>query len=68
MEKNLNNLGFKTVNNSSKTVRNLINKNNNTHIKSRAGLYEILYLDYKKRYVGETFCSVNKQVTSTKRF
>ena len=39
-QKNLHNLGIKTVTNSSKTVRSMINdKNNNIHIKSEAGFY-----------------------------
>ena len=37
------------VANSSKTIRNLINnRNNNTHIKSRAGDYEIPCVDCNK--------------------
>ena len=43
---NLNNLGIKTVTNSSKTKGNLINhQNNNTYIESRAEVYKILFLD-----------------------
>ena len=45
-KKNLNNLGIKTVTNTSKTIKNLINnKNNNIPIKSRADEYEIPFLD-----------------------
>ena len=40
-QKNLNHLGIKTVINSSKTIRNLINNKNlkKKHIKSKAGVY-----------------------------
>ena len=50
IEKKLNYLGIKTVTNSSKTIRNLINdKNNNNHMESRVGVYEIACLDCNKK-------------------
>ena len=54
MERNLNNLEIKTVSNPSKIIRNLINnKNNNTHIEYREGVYEISCLDCNKKSVDE---------------
>ena len=56
-----NNLGIKTVTNSSKTIRNLINdKNNNAHIESRAGIYNILHLDSNKKYMSEISHNLKK--------
>ena len=37
IKKILNNQRIKTITNSSKTIENLINKNNNTHIEFKAG-------------------------------
>ena len=46
-----------------KTIRNLMkNKNDNTHIKSRAKVYEIPSLDCNKKYVGETYCDLKKHI------
>ena len=46
--------------NSSKTIRNLIN--DKTHTESKAERYELLCLDCTKKYMGETFSSINKQI------
>ena len=49
------------VTNLAKTIRNLINnENNNNHIKSWAGFYEIPCSDSNKKYVGESSRSHNK--------
>ena len=40
--------------------------NNNTHIKSDAGVYAIRCLDYNKRYVAETSCN-KKSIYEQKR-
>ena len=49
--------------NSSNTIRNLINnKNNNTHIKSMAKVYDIPCWDCKKTYVGENSHNLKKQI------
>ena len=65
-KKILNNFEIKTVTNSSKIIKNLINnkKNNNSHIESRAGVYEILSLVSNKKDLGETSCSINKRIYS----
>ena len=49
-------LGIKT-----KTITNLIhNKNNYTHIKSMAGVYDIICLDYSKKICEWNFCDLKK--------
>ena len=65
--KNLNHFGIKTVTNSLKTINNLINdKNNNNHVESRAGDYELPCRDCNKKYVGET-CRRLKRIYTHKR-
>ena len=41
------------VANSSKTIKKIISKNNNAHIKSIAGVYNIQYLDCNNKFVSE---------------
>ena len=43
IEKNLNNLVIQTDTNTSKTIRNIINKKNKKRIKSDAYVYSIVY-------------------------
>ena len=61
LKKNLKNLGIKTVTNSSKIIRNLIDNKNN-YIKSRAMIYVIPCLDCNKKYVGGSGCYLKKQI------
>ena len=65
-KKNLNNVGIKTVSNSTKTIRNSINnENNNTHIKSRLGVYEIPCLDCNKNMWGNLLVVLKNEFKST---
>ena len=51
---------MKTVTNSSITIRNLIsNKDNITYIESRAGIYEIPWVDCNRKNVGDSSSSLN---------
>ena len=62
-KKNLNNLGIKTATNSSKIISNLLHKkDNNTYIESRVGIYGIPCPDCNKKYIGESFHSLNKEI------
>ena len=64
--KNLNNLGIITDTNTSKIIRNLINNQYiNTHIKSRAGVFEIL--DCNETYLGQTSLNINKRIYEERR-
>jgi len=68
IEKNLNNLGIKTVSNSSKTIKSIINnKRNNTQTRSNAGVYTIQCLDCNKQYIGETSRHIDQRIREHKR-
>ena len=44
------------------TFRNLIHNKNNIHVKSRAGVYEILCQDNNKKYMYVNLLSLNKRI------
>ena len=61
---NLKKIGIKTVTQSTKTVKNILqNKNNHKHTHSEAGVYTIDCLNCNKKYVGETSRSLGKRLS-----